>query len=277
MRYVYHRSWLVNVYRPDRGRLVVESHYMDTETEMTGIMVVGAGDYRVLEARLETCRAQEAGSVGVIEVHGLRGLIAYPTAIRTFRQGLPGGDYGRRGDLFLEGLKGLLQAELFVWKERGFASMEDYDAWFEREYANSCVYYTHLDEVTQAFTAYVAGQDRERCLFKRHRNCSLSRLDDDELLLQAVISDSFHEVGIALRLEDTGHIKEATASIVRVPDPICQRASQRVVHLVGLPLEPEARKELITASGGPEGCAHIVDLVQEGAKALALAKSSWIR
>jgi len=275
LKHIYHRYCLVTVRRPDSENLMVESRYLDTETEMAGLMLVGARDFQVLEARMEIYRDTGGErSVGVIPVGSLRGVVAYPSAISTFRQVLPADPYGRRSDLFLEGLKGLLQAEIFVWEERGFTSMRDYDDWFRREYDNSCVFYTHFDEVTQPYMEDMVNKEyRETCLFNRHRYCSIARLDSGELAVQAGLGDSFHEINITLRIGDSGCITEAAASMLRVPDAVCRRAAEGMGNLVGLPLDLETRKKLMTASGGPEGCAHLADLVIEGAKTLALAKA----
>lgn len=273
MHYLFHRYWLVNVNRQG-DTLLATSQYMDTACEMAGIMRVGVTDFRVTGARVETYRVPEgAGLAGTTELDGLVGVTAYPGAGREVRRAVAHDPTGRWADLLLEGIKGLLQAEYAVYRERGFATEADYDAWFWRDFAGTCVYYSNPGQGLRELSDHIRDQVRGGCCFNRHRYCSITD-SGEEYLVQAGLSDSFHEMGIALRVKSGSmEILHAGGHTLRALDTICQRGPERLALLPGIPLTTAARKELLAVAGGSTGCTHLADLVLEGVKTLELALS----
>src|SRR5690606_755253 len=76
--------------------------------------------------------------------------------------------------LFAETVKGFIQAETFLWKERGYSSTEEYNRRWAEAYQDSCRYYSNLDRVTQDWFHHVGATRRdEGNLFVRFKTQTL--------------------------------------------------------------------------------------------------------
>lgn len=265
----YSRQLLAGVWQAAGDELQVRVHHLDTWSERAVAMLVGVKDFRVRFAEAVVHRASEGLATGRREAPEVHGVAAYPGAGPEFRRALAGWPEAEQWlELFLEGIKAVLQAEFCVAQERGFSSEEEYERYFADKFAGSCLYYNRPLAEVQPWGMYVADQVRAGCLFLRLRTATLQVAE--RFLLSAVMTDSFHELSLALEVEPAGSVRRAEATSIRVPDRVCRLAAEGVRKLVGLRLVDLGRSDLARLLAGPEGCTHLADLA---ADAVFLARS----
>lgn len=269
---VYNRQLMAGLWQPTGNELQVRVHYLDTWSERAVMILVGTQDFRVRYAEAVSHRVAGGKAAGRKEVPEIYGLTAYLGAGREFRRALSGWDEADQWvELFLEGVKALVQAEYCVAGERGYSSEEEYERYFADKFSGSCIYYHQPPDRVQPWGAYVADQVREGCLFMRLRTTSLRVAGN--CLISAVMMDSFHEMALYLGLEPTGSVARAEASIIRVPDNVCRLAGASVNKLVGLNLETLDRRDLADLLAGQGGCTHLADLVADAASLIRSARA----
>lgn len=268
-----HRHLMVGLWQAAAPELQVRVHYLDTFTERAVMMTVGTADFRVRYAEAVSHRESGRQASGRKELPELQGLTAYLGAGKQFRQALRSWtEDALWPELFLEGIKALIQAEYCVAGERGFASEKEYEQFFAEKFAGSCIYYSHPLEFLQPWGVYVGNQARDGCLFMRLRTSRLHL--GERWFVTGTMMDSFHELTLEMALDaGAGTVAAAEAHIIRVPDRVCHQAANAVQGLVGRRLAQEDRRELAVLLGGKTGCTHLVDLAADGAALLGLAGS----
>ncbi len=267
---IFSRYWLISVTRQSQYALAAHVHYMDPDREMVAGLEAGVDDFVITKAWVDGCRSSKGDlPMGHQEVP-LQGVVAYLGSGPSIRSALAGDSTGLWAEAFLEGVKGVIQAETFLYRERGYPSMAAYEDYFWRDFARTCVYYSHPEAESPPFSAGLVHHQRDCQLFTRHR-FALVRSEGGQHMLTLGLSDSFHEMGISLTVDGAGRIQQASGHSRRVPGPICRRVENSFPRMVGMVLAPEWRKPLMETAGGPEGCTHMADLMQEAVRVFGLA------
>ncbi len=110
-------------------------------------------------------------------------------------------------------------------------------------------------------------------IFQRTIHSNVKRLDDDRVLVTSQLLDlehSFH-LELTVRLSD-GVIEKASAVMSRAPFGRCLPAVEAVGSLVGLAVERGILAKINEAMGGARGCAHLVELVSDAARLIAMIR-----
>jgi hypothetical protein len=222
---------------------------------------------KITGARWEVLRDDRGTSLKSVYVPELYGKEAYFGCGKPFRSALAAYP-PPAAELFLENASALIQAETFLIRERGYASLEAYVDYWKEFYTGSCRYYSNLDAIKRSWGEYVSARQAGTNLFNRFKTFTLDGYDDG-LLLHASMSDSFHEMALALRLDQTGeNIHEASGAIVRAPDQVCPDAATFLSRLTGFRLPALGRGQITSLLGGGQGCVHLIEMVCEAAKLL---------
>ena len=171
--------------------------------------------------------------------------------------------------LFQENFKAIIQAETFLFKERGFKDQATYDLHWKNFYQSSCRYYSHLDKIQMEWGQYITGQSRFKNLFTRNKSLQLyQELDENKVV--AGFSDTFHELNLTLSIKrQSSTIREASCCFLRVPDVVCSEAKDYLKNLEGAGIKGLNKKQVAHMLGGSQGCVHAIDLCHD---ALNLAR-----
>lgn len=191
----------------------------------------------------------------------LLGKEAYINTGKLFRQAAQEDDMGIWAEVLLEGLKGLLQAEYWLHKDRGFASFKDYDKYFREGFVDSCVYYSNLDKIQTKFFEHADGV-RGDLLYTRQRCSFLAELGGRYFLTGSLI-DSFHQMALEIEVTKDGIAAAAKGQVIRSVDEICKTGEERISNVMGEPVSPQGWQK---AMGGACGCTHLADLARELAR-----------
>jgi hypothetical protein len=273
MALVYQRFTHVAVTRSGQDVLLAID-FMDSHREDNISLLLDSSDFTVKEAMGETPR-NPGGVMGFRDLKALVGKKIYLKAAQGIKESLMGMPKEERGHLFqmiLAGISNVVQAEVFLLKERGFATPAEFEAYFQKMYEGGCIYYSNLDRVQRDFLAYVEENHKgrgQRSLFSRQSNTTVrSAPGDERYLIRCNICDSFHEMAIKLLVDSDRTVLATRSSMVRVPDPVCREGLDSLDELVGQRLTTDNVKALVATAGGPKGCAHLGDLVADAVRAL---------
>jgi hypothetical protein len=276
LRCLFQRNWHSSV-RFDEGQgeqeLLVEVTYCGTDREACARLLIDPLTLIVKDAYLEKYRTPGESGCQVLKIPQLSGMEAYFKAGTVLREALAPLQDSYAHSLFAEAVRGVIQAETFLFKERGFASTDAYQDYWDKIYVNTCHYFSNLDRVTQGWYDHIGYSERRGNLFNRIKTQYLY-LNGDSYLLTGNMTDSFHGVSVELELEkDKYKVKSARGELVRAPDPVCAEAVDLMAGLAGKELAGLKKKDIAQRMGGGNGCIHLIDLVFDGLETLELAQA----
>ena len=270
MEHVFQKSWFCSVTTLDDGRLLAETTLIGTDIEALGRLVIERDNFIIREAAWEVNRSPEGALNGGGTIQGLRGVTAYFNSGGDLRR--EAGDIagGLVREMLAECVRGIIQAETFLYRERGYPTPEAYGEYWEKSYLNSCRYYSHLHRISRKWPEYVGGYYTAKKLYARFKNCSILRVSGG-YMATGIFNDSFHEMGITVKLNDHGMVLDIQGNFLRAPDPVCFENAARLETLKGTVLSGFNKKDVIKKIGGPCGCDHLADLVYDLVKGLRKA------
>ncbi|TEB17964.1 hypothetical protein Psfp_00087 [Pelotomaculum sp. FP] len=268
MKLIYQKSWFCSVKRIHSGELLAEASVLGTELEATGRLKADQSSFEIKDARWEVFRSPAGIFNGSQEAPGLKGTTAYFNAGRDLRREVGEHAGGLARELLAECVKGIIQSETFLFRERGFPTLKSYCEHWRKFQVDTCRYQSNLHRVTRWWNEYVDGLQHGLNLFNRSKNCAVYLLADG-LIVHSGFSDSYHELGLLSRLDLAGRVEECSGSFLRAPDQVCFECALLPGRLKGLVLTECAKKQLSEIVGGPQGCEHLVDLAEELRKAVA--------
>jgi hypothetical protein len=256
----------------EEQELLVEVTYCGTDREACARLVVDPVTFTVSEAAWEKYRAPEEAGCKALSLPQLAGIEAYFNSGAALREALAPLQDACANGLFAEAVRGVIQAETFLFKERGFSTPEAYEDNWNTLYVNSCRYYSNLERVTQGWYEHVGYSSRGGSLFNRMKTQVLY-LKGNSYLLTGHLNDSFHGVSVELELEkDKLMVKSARGDLLRAPDRVCGEAAGLMKELKGKNLGGIKKKDIALLLGGGNGCVHLIDLVSDGLETLELGE-----
>ncbi|NLI12866.1 DUF2889 domain-containing protein [Pelotomaculum propionicicum] len=262
MKYIFQRNWFSSVKSLGKQQLLAETNLIGTEIEAVGRLVIDKSTFVIKEAGWEVSRSPGGLLNGGRDVPELIGATAYFNAGGDLRRAVGGEAGGLARELLAECTRGIIQAETFLYVERGFGTPENYGAYWEREFLNSCRYYSNLDRISRRWPEYVGGYCPGTSLYKRAKNCSVFKAAG-KTVTSGVFSDSFHEMNVWLEISREGTVAECGGSFLRAPDQVCFENAGLLGRLRGLTVSGLSKKQIAGVIGGSGGCDHLVDLVND--------------
>lgn len=241
------------------GMVEVQTACLEKGVEQTVILSVEPETFLIREARLEAflTPADETH----IPLGQLRGVKAYLDGGSVLKSALKSLDRPVAA-LVAEAVRGVVQAETYLLKERGFSSAAEYGRYWETMYSASCRYYSNLDRVTRHWDEYAGTGARSGQLFLRNKTYLLYGLGQNRLLTIGSLADTFHELNVRLKT-DNAVIQSAEADFLRVPDKVCTEAARFLTNLAGMNVRQRQKKELAGTLGAGQGCVHLIDVIDD--------------
>lgn len=265
---IFHYHSSVKVDRISEQELKAECVVLSTSRESRGWLITDVQGLKISQAGWADYRGAGRGAQSG-DIPELVGVEAFLSAGPHLKRALPGKKQEPIRNLISECIRGLVQAETFFFKERGYLSAAHYDSYWEGMYLNGCYYYSHLDRVEKPWLEYVGYTERSLNLFNRIHSVVINREPGGSYSLNASFIDSFHELGVRLGLDAGGVVLLSEASYNRAPDKICRENVRHLETLHGMHLANLSKKDLAALAGGPEGCNHLVDILHDASRAMA--------
>jgi len=266
---VFQRFWHTTVRFVD-GELDVETTYCGSDKELAARMIVDPDTFTVHRAWWEIYRAPGYDSPHRFEIKALEGMKAYFGCGKDLNNALEPQGISEARDLFAEGVRGVVQAETFLWQYRGFSDAKEYENYWYELFDSGCRYYSNTDRVSRSWYEHVGYSERNGALFNRFKNQALY-LDQNTWLLKGHFVDSFHSVALEMELEkNSDKVLKAKGEILRAPDRVCMEAASFATNLEQKQLLDMSKKEIAQILGSENGCVHLIDLAADGANTLSL-------
>lgn len=271
MQCIFQRNLHSSV-RMEEHNLLSEVTYCGTDREVCARLMINPKTLNVLKAVWEIYRTPDEAGYKALDIPGMVGMEAYFGSGGNLRKALQPLQDPFAGELFAEAVRGIIQAETFLLKERGYTP-ESYERYWTDFYKDTCCFFSNLDRVSLGWYEYIGYSTRGGSLFNRMKSQILS-LHEGSYYLSGHINDSFHGIAVDLELErGTRRVKSARGSLLRAPDSVCKEAAVYMKQLEGKLLSGLSKKDIAHLLGASNSCVHMVDLVFDGQETLALSKN----
>ncbi len=267
MRVLYQNSYVTTVMR-EGDELLASSFFLSSCYEATATLRVDVSSFRVKRARLDIYRSPGNSLNGGKDLPQLEGIEAYFNEAGQLLQAVGNEGNGIPRDLVHECLNGIIQAETYLFEERGFPSPRAYEEFWEKFYSDACRYYTHLARTKQTWFGHLGCPHRQGNLFNRYKTCAVYQMMDGTLIAQGSFSDSFHELGLSVLLQQDGLITGVSSNFIRIPDPVCSESATHLALLTGKQFTKLSKRDIKAMVGGAEGCDHLLDIANDIRKAV---------
>lgn len=254
----YHGTLSIAVRKLDESQVEVQCVLLSTGYEAVATLRVDAGSFQVQSAVWQVHRSPESQQNGGGEAHELVGVEAYFKAGPALKAvGKAHGDLPRQ--LMAECVKGMIQAETYLFKERGYSTLQEYDDDYVKMSLDTCYLYSNMKRKTMPWLVYIANRDVGDCLFNRTKTISI-HYENAVARAEGFFIDCFHELHITLEA-DAGLVKKVDGEFVRVPDPICPEVALLLKGFENKLVVDLTKSEVGKGCGGGPGCAHLSDLM----------------
>lgn len=271
MECLFQRHWHTEVKKIAHKYLEAETVYHDTSRDLGASMEVAENSLIVRKAIWQEHRPIAKIKEELRILPQLEGIEAYFNSGPAINQALARYNDPLMTSLFAETVKGIIQAETFLFKERGYAMADEYEDYWKKFYTGSCRYYSNLDRVKQHWYEHLGTTERGGILFSRFKQQTLYRVNSGNYFLQGTLSDSFHELSVSIELDEEKKVVNLEGKLLRCPDQICRESTVYLPQLKGKLLSGLTKKEVAHDLGKNQGCVHLIDLTNDLAQTLVLA------
>ncbi len=257
MDFLFQRNSCTSV-RITKSGLQAETKHCDSKGEAVATLQLDKNTFIINEAYLETHRAITGSEI--IPVPELVGIEAYLGKGAELKQAFAEIDEPMAASLFIETIKGIIQAETFLVAERGYSSTAKYGEYWKTMHVGSCRYYSNLDRAERGWDEYAGDGPRKGYQFLRSKTYFLYSIGHDEYQVSGGINDSFHEMHACLKIA-SGRLNSIEGKMLRVPHDICEESAGLLNDLIGIGISSISRKDISLFLGKGQGCVHLIDIV----------------
>ncbi|MDY2960279.1 MAG: DUF2889 domain-containing protein [Hornefia sp.] len=248
------------------------------ENVMSGSLVVDKAGFIIKHASgscfKQNCgdyeRYNDAGSSHYLFTE-LIGVLGYIQGKKIIKKRLSEARNSKFEDIFLQCVSALLQAETYVYRERGFESKKEYNEYWDILEKNGCRMYSDSRKDARAsdvpWMDYVPDNFGSTVLFEREKEYEIKRADGT-VCCKGHLSDSYHEMETIIEVDSKDVVKRNEIRIIRAPGISCFTNDENNGALAGRKLKDIRKKDIVSALGGCDGCYHIVEMYIESHRLL---------
>lgn len=251
----------------EKDRVFAKAIILSKEFEASAWLAVGVSDYLIQEAEWEISKAPNNIPLGkgtATDAIGTKANTGIGRALIHLTED-NGGVLIK--SLIFECVKGLMQAETYLFRERGYPDEASYEAYWMDKESNGCMFYTHPEQDTSGWFTHVGPYHRTGNLFNRCKSYQLSIHQTEhgiDSTMQGTFHDSYHEMAAEIRFDQkTGIIAECSLSMFRAPGKSCLLTTSLGQSFVGQNIYSLTRKQVVAQVGGAKGCYHLTDLLAD--------------
>lgn len=236
-----------------------------------GFLVVGKDDFIIKEAAGSYSEQVhdyvENGNEEVTSFNNdfaeLIGIEGYIQGKKIVKKRLLENGHDSFSDIFLQCISALLQAETYVYKERGYKTREDYNIYWDFLEKNNCRMYSDSRRTERLadlpWMDYVPDNFEKDILFEREKTYTIEKKNGN-IFCKGYLSDTYHEMLTLIKIDSEGIITENKIKIIRAPGVSCFTNDENNNSLMGRKLSEISKRDIISALGGCDGCYHIVEM-----------------
>ncbi len=251
----------VNIVEKQGPLVISKCVILDTTWEGEGIMALKLPSFEIQNAQWEirykgtSCYTHKEVLTDLI---GCSGYIQGKKELKKLRSKKDG---EKIKYTFEQCINGIIQGETFVYQERGFASQESYNDYWDILEENGCRMYSNAHPDDLPWMTYAGPIDREQNLFNRFKRVNFVP-SGEHLHVNASFSDSYHELQLQLTLGKKDlEVLHCHLDFIRAPGHACFDNHVHCEKLVGSSLAKMTKRDLVQIFGGAQGCYHVVDIM----------------
>ena len=271
MQCLFQRNWHLSV-RSEKEYMIADATYSGTDGEYSARLQVNPRTFIVLGAQWEVYRTAEGVVNKIVDLTQLQGLEAYFNVGRALREALASLQESYAAPLFADTVRAVIQAETYLYGERGFSSPDDYENYWDNNFQNTCRYYSNIERVQRRWYEHVGNANRPGNQFNRMKSQFLYGTSGGYRLV-GHLNDSFHGVASELELaEDGSTVLKSRGDLLRAPDLVCNESTRYMQNMEGKPLGELNKRAIAELLGSSAGCVHLFEIVADGMETLVLYK-----
>ena len=227
-----------------------------------GIQIMGAYLYVEIHT-FRVVRAEIKQNGNIYKVTDLKGIEAYISGKKIFKNVLLGSEFEKYTPLFIQCISALVQGETYVYRERGYKTKEEYNHYWDKLEDNGCRMYSkklsHMRKNDLQWMDYVPNRFNKSKLFIREKFYEMCT-EENTSGVWAHLSDTYHEMKIYLKLTKEKNISEMEIEMLRVPGKACYTNEENSNLLIGENICELTKTKVIDLLGRSAGCYHIVEM-----------------
>ncbi len=246
------------------GESVISSSiYLDRNQEIRGYIMADIESYLIEDAWCETVKSPDAGRTGIVSLDFMKGMNGHIDGKRKAAGILKSSYDPEIRYLMIQCINGLIQAESYLYRERGFKSREHYNEYWDMLEKNGCRMYSHPSEKDLRWMDYIPQYERKRLLFSRFKNFEIEQRGD-LCKGRGRFIDSYHELYAEITFDcNSGLLGGCDISYVRAPGESCFSNASHGGKLEGMKLSELTDRHIVDMFGRSEGCYHLVEILKD--------------
>lgn len=246
-----------------RDSVVSLSMYLDRNQEIRGYIQADTETYMIQDAWCETVKSHDAGKTGIVSLDFMKGMNAHIDGKRKASVILKSSYDPDIRYIMEQCFNGLIQAESYIYRERGFVSREHYNKYWDVLEKNGCRMYSHPSEKDLRWMDYIPQYERKRLLFSRFKNFEIEQRGD-HCRGRGRFIDSYHEIYADIAFDRiSGLLEECNIYYVRAPGESCFSNDSHGKKLEGMKLSELTGRNIVDMFGRSEGCYHLVEILKD--------------
>ena len=259
-------AWLNYTNRLSEEELISQAMFLSTRYDCSATICATKKDLKLTQAYYFIHRCPDMSKRGETTIPELVGLersdgIKAVKALKDF------GDDGKVKELLLECIRGLLQADTYLFDVFGFKTREEYQIQWQEDRPNYCrAYWKELPPIEE-WGIHIGAYDHHRTenYYTKYKNYVILQKNETEAMISGTYNDSFHEMYGELTYDlSIRNINFFDVITCRAPHALCYELSHTASEsFIGKPIDSFSKREIGKILGGAPGCFHVVDVVYD--------------
>ena len=244
--------------------LVSETVYIDRNFEAKGFIYANVHNLKMQDAFYEILNTQNTQiSDDIYHLTFVPGTKAFIDGKKAFSH-LTKTEHERMAKYLInQCINGVIQAESYIYADRGFISKEQYNLFWDKIEKDGCRLCRYPSPEDKRWMDYIPQKNREKTLFNRHKTSTIIKRENT-LECISVFIDSYHELNLIIYCNaKTGIISDCEIEYSRAPGAACYTNKTHSYKLKGKSIYKLTKKEILSFFGFSEGCYHLVEMASD--------------
>ena len=256
--------------RLNEKEILAQSMFVSSRYECSATLIANVNDFAVSSARWSVHRCPNMSARGEGEIKEFAGVTADISAAKLIKSLEDFGDDGKVKELLLEDIRSIMQAETYLFREKGFEDREAYERFWQSDKSDFCRPYQKKENFPDIheWSNHIGAYEHHRKdnLYNKYKSYVVMQKDDDQAIASGTYQDSFHEMYAEMTYNLAGRDIIAFDMVLRKgPHKACfeMNGFNTKELFVGKSVDELGKREIGRLIGGGPGCFHLVNIVTD--------------
>jgi hypothetical protein len=262
-------AYITYANRLNEREVLSQAMFVGSRYESSATIIASVSDFTISKALYSVHRSPDKSARGEGEIPELKGEIANTGASKIVKALRDFGDGGRVKELMNENIRTIMQAETYLYKERGFKTREEYEQFWQSDKSDFCRPYQKKEDFPDLheWSEHIGAYEHHRMdnLYNKYKSFTIIQKNDTQAIASGTYQDSFHQMYAELTYNLAGRdITEFDMVTMRAPHQACFEMSHMGAGLfVGKKIDELKKREVGKMIGGGPGCFHLVNIITD--------------